>query len=602
MKKIYFLTMALICACVANAAGIINIYVKKSAEFPTVNLYAWTSSGELLSGWPGTKFTESATVDGVEYWKMAVDTGSSSTWNLIFNDGSKQTVDMKGPASDSFYELSAGGSKGLVATAITGMNPNATGIYLKGNEINSWNVDPNYEFQKTDTENVYTLTNVVLCGFFKIGDADWSKINIGASETSSIVKIGEAATLSNNNESKNLYTDGTYLCDITLNMAGEAPVVTITGERTASGVYLKGEMNSWSDNADWQFNSLGAGFYELKKYVLATDGAFKVYTNGFWYGLPGENEPITAVYGTNTLADGKNMVLPEGTVAEKFIFNISENNDITLTITEATTDLEGIFLRGNVNNWATDSAWQFIETATPGIYELKDVKLQGFFKIADALWKDVNVGSVDGSAISVGNTVYLVNGGESQNICLDGTYQCSLITLDLTGDSPALTIVGEATTSGIFIYGDMNAWGEGDNVGEYEFTDYGAGYYAIDEKPIRSTDGQFKIYNNGTWLGAAGSDNAETVELVYGDSYTLVDGVNFTLPENTITTYIELFVDANGEATLMIEGTENSGVAETLVDTDAAVEYFNLQGIKVANPENGIFIKKQGSKVVKVVL
>ena len=37
-------------------------------------------------------------------------------------------------------------------------------------------------------------------------------------------------------------------------------------------------------------------------------------------------------------------------------------------------------------------------------------------------------------------------------------------------------------------------------------------------------------------------------------------------------------------------------------DANAPVEYYNLQGMKVANPENGIFIKKQGNKVTKVVL
>ena len=37
-------------------------------------------------------------------------------------------------------------------------------------------------------------------------------------------------------------------------------------------------------------------------------------------------------------------------------------------------------------------------------------------------------------------------------------------------------------------------------------------------------------------------------------------------------------------------------------DDNAAVEYYNLQGVKVVNPENGIFIKKQGNKVTKVVL
>ena len=43
------------------------------------------------------------------------------------------------------------------------------------------------------------------------------------------------------------------------------------------------------------------------------------------------------------------------------------------------------------------------------------------------------------------------------------------------------------------------------------------------------------------------------------------------------------------------------GIEELGADT-GAVEYYNLQGVKVANPENGIFIKKQGSKATKVIL
>ena len=46
----------------------------------------------------------------------------------------------------------------------------------------------------------------------------------------------------------------------------------------------------------------------------------------------------------------------------------------------------------------------------------------------------------------------------------------------------------------------------------------------------------------------------------------------------------------------------STGVEETLADENAPVEYFNLQGVKVANPENGIFIKRQGSRASKVVL
>ncbi len=48
-----------------------------------------------------------------------------------------------------------------------------------------------------------------------------------------------------------------------------------------------------------------------------------------------------------------------------------------------------------------------------------------------------------------------------------------------------------------------------------------------------------------------------------------------------------------------------AGVEDIYVEPDysnAPVEYFNLQGIRVANPENGIFIRRQGNKATKVRL
>ena len=37
-------------------------------------------------------------------------------------------------------------------------------------------------------------------------------------------------------------------------------------------------------------------------------------------------------------------------------------------------------------------------------------------------------------------------------------------------------------------------------------------------------------------------------------------------------------------------------------EAEATAEYYNLQGIKVVNPSNGLFIKKQGNKITKVIL
>ena len=44
------------------------------------------------------------------------------------------------------------------------------------------------------------------------------------------------------------------------------------------------------------------------------------------------------------------------------------------------------------------------------------------------------------------------------------------------------------------------------------------------------------------------------------------------------------------------------GVEEIDADSNAPVEYYNLQGVRVMNPSNGIFIKKQGHKTIKVIL
>lgn len=46
-----------------------------------------------------------------------------------------------------------------------------------------------------------------------------------------------------------------------------------------------------------------------------------------------------------------------------------------------------------------------------------------------------------------------------------------------------------------------------------------------------------------------------------------------------------------------------SGVADVIVnDADAPVEYFNLQGIRVAEPTSGLYIRRQGSKSEKVLI
>lgn len=46
---------------------------------------------------------------------------------------------------------------------------------------------------------------------------------------------------------------------------------------------------------------------------------------------------------------------------------------------------------------------------------------------------------------------------------------------------------------------------------------------------------------------------------------------------------------------------KTTGIESIVAPVEGAVEYYNLQGVKVANPENGVFIRVQGGKATKVV-
>lgn len=72
---------------------------------------------------------------------------------------------------------------------------------------------------------------------------------------------------------------------------------------------------------------------------------------------------------------------------------------------------------------------------------------------------------------------------------------------------------------------------------------------------------------------------------------------SYTTPEDDLAWDLEL-----PEYCLAVFNTPgaSSGVSDITVDNEAAVEYFNLQGVRVNNPTNGLYIMRQGAKTQKV--
>ena len=88
----------------------------------------------------------------------------------------------------------------------------------------------------------------------------------------------------------------------------------------------------------------------------------------------------------------------------------------------------------------------------------------------------------------------------------------------------------------------------------------------------------------------------------------MVDGKEYTLYTEPISISkdgeLSYFARKNGLdseiKTIQVKGVA-SALFEINADENAPVEYFNLQGIRVANPDNGVFIRRQGNTVTKVV-
>lgn len=122
------------------------------------------------------------------------------------------------------------------------------------------------------------------------------------------------------------------------------------------------------------------------------------------------------------------------------------------------------------------------------------------------------------------------------------------------------------------------------------------------------SDGTYGIYIGGLAY-LAGYDKESFAQTQYASqTITLKDNVITFAPKSLgeVSTGepTKLYIMPNFLSTITLPEGWNSdanGVESVVADNNAPVEYFNLQGIRVANPENGIFIRRQGNKTVKVV-
>ncbi|MBQ6079987.1 MAG: hypothetical protein IJK93_06895 [Muribaculaceae bacterium] len=122
----------------------------------------------------------------------------------------------------------------------------------------------------------------------------------------------------------------------------------------ASGIYLRGEVNSWGAVSDWEFSDKGGGTYVL--YDKTLSGQFKVADSGWTsacnYGSNGSSAqmdvPYSLVLGTNdNISCGGNTY-----VCKRIVLNI--NNGTATLLLESDDDdtgLTAVYVIGDNNGW-----------------------------------------------------------------------------------------------------------------------------------------------------------------------------------------------------------------------------------------------------------
>lgn len=140
-----------------------------------------------------------------------------------------------------------------------------------------------------------------------------------------------------------------------------------------SGIYLRGEVNSWGAPDDWEFSNEGDGNYVL--YNKSLSGAFKI-ADSSWasvnYGSNGNNitidTPYELVSGTDSnISCGSFVfecsrivltVFPDGKAA----LTLESNNDAT--------DLKSVYVIGDFNSWNyMDASGELVLDETDGLFK-----------------------------------------------------------------------------------------------------------------------------------------------------------------------------------------------------------------------------------------
>ena len=315
-----------------------------------------------------------------------------------------------------------------------------------------------------------------------------------------------------------------------------------------SGIYLMGTINNWNPLSEWEFIDEGNGVYTL--YDKEIKDEFKIASSDWSthdYGAIGDANIIELNKSLDLMFAGRNINCNGILKCTKITLTLPEEGNPIILIEGSETIDAGIYLRGDFNEWAALSEWEFIYEGN-GVYALYDKEISNNFKIGSSNWEIHNYGAIEGANIIDFDTPFeLINGGN--NITCNNTLKCSKITLTLPNEgNPTLLLEGYANSSGIYLRGDVNSW---ETPTDWEFIDEGNGVYTLTDKIL---SGSFKIGDSKWQTCNYGLPNSNNILSIGNETVLEHNGNNIILDNICQCNKITFTILNDGTATLLIEG------------------------------------------------
>lgn len=251
------------------------------------------------------------------------------------------------------------------------------------------------------------------------------------------------------NESGNIVPNTAFMSNTVKFNAVKVDYLAIIIPDLPTGIYIRGGMNGWGTDPAYEFKTTTEADVYILDYVDIPAGVeFKIADKAWGTVNFGE--------GKDPIEMGKKVALAYNNEAHNISFTKPFKGSITIWVMGKTLSVlfdpaeadtpgvaSGIYLRGGMNGWGADAAYEFKTTNVKNVWEAENVTIADGteFKVADANWSAINLGgaAVDGEvpAIVAGAKYALEKGGG--NIKMSGNYTGTAV-LQLRAGKYTLTL------------------------------------------------------------------------------------------------------------------------------------------------------------------